>query len=230
MSRAKTKASWESVAPHLSAHALRWELPAMAGRVSRADRSRSAATCATAANAAVVGDDRLDSNGFQNWALGNLVGNENCGIFAEWLVARPRTAITYFLKMYDIYRKIVLTKACVRFCLQRFIVRGPARPPDRAVSPPSGRWRSEPPVRTAEMSRRGPNRRSAHPHLTPQGRPPRYTHLGISADPSDRCVVQGDSVVPPDDEIARNVAPDRWRSGDLKRRHGTVADDADVLE
>ena len=40
-----------------------------------------------------VGDDGLDIDRFQNWALGNLVGNTNRGIFAEWLVGHALEAI-----------------------------------------------------------------------------------------------------------------------------------------
>jgi len=40
-----------------------------------------------------VGDHQLDIGRFQNWALGNLVGNTNRGIFAEWLVGQALGAI-----------------------------------------------------------------------------------------------------------------------------------------
>ena len=42
---------------------------------------------------AAVWDDRLDIGRFQSWALGNLVGNTNRGIFAEWLVGQALGAI-----------------------------------------------------------------------------------------------------------------------------------------
>ena len=40
-----------------------------------------------------MGDHRLEIARFQNWALGNLVGNTNRGIFAEWLVGQALGAI-----------------------------------------------------------------------------------------------------------------------------------------
>ena len=40
-----------------------------------------------------MGDHRLDIGRFQDWALGNLVGNTNRGIFAEWLVGQALGAI-----------------------------------------------------------------------------------------------------------------------------------------
>ena len=42
---------------------------------------------------AAMVDDRLDIDRFQNWVLGNLVGNTNRGIFAEWLVGQALGAI-----------------------------------------------------------------------------------------------------------------------------------------
>ena len=38
-------------------------------------------------------DDVFEIQAFQNWALGNLVGNTNRGIFAEWLVGQALGAI-----------------------------------------------------------------------------------------------------------------------------------------
>ena len=40
-----------------------------------------------------MGDHRLEITRFQKWALGNLVGNTNRGIFAEWLVGQALGAI-----------------------------------------------------------------------------------------------------------------------------------------
>ena len=40
-----------------------------------------------------VQDHKLEIGRFQNWALGNLVGNTNRGIFAEWLVGQALGAI-----------------------------------------------------------------------------------------------------------------------------------------
>lgn len=40
-----------------------------------------------------MGDDALDIYRFRRWALGNLVGNTNRGIFAEWLVGQALEAI-----------------------------------------------------------------------------------------------------------------------------------------
>ena len=42
---------------------------------------------------AAMGDRGLDMGRFQDWALGNLVGNTNRGIFAEWLVGQALGAI-----------------------------------------------------------------------------------------------------------------------------------------
>ncbi len=38
-------------------------------------------------------DDVLEIQAFQNWALGNLVGNTNRGIFSEWLVGQALESI-----------------------------------------------------------------------------------------------------------------------------------------
>ena len=40
-----------------------------------------------------MGDQGLDIDRFHRWALGNLVGNTNRGIFAEWLVGQALGAI-----------------------------------------------------------------------------------------------------------------------------------------
>ena len=40
-----------------------------------------------------VADHGLDIDSFRHWALGNLVGNTNRGIFAEWLVGQALEAI-----------------------------------------------------------------------------------------------------------------------------------------
>lgn len=42
----------------------------------------------------VVGGLRLDIEGFQKWAIGNLVDNRNRGIFAEWLVGQALGVIS----------------------------------------------------------------------------------------------------------------------------------------
>ena len=40
-----------------------------------------------------MGDRGLDVGRFQNWVLGNLVGNTNRGVFAEWLVGQALESI-----------------------------------------------------------------------------------------------------------------------------------------
>lgn len=40
-----------------------------------------------------MANDGLDIHAFQRWAMGNLVGNYNRGIFAEWLVGQALGAI-----------------------------------------------------------------------------------------------------------------------------------------